>query len=130
MARFEGFSTRSTQVGSAVLRSRNQMGDLSHISDRAIRWVQRACLVGLTLFAVQMAIPAYAVSADEPSSDRSVSTSPQERPDLDAADVQRLDGQSLDGPPLTRAANQRQIDEMSPAGWLSRFGRVSIGLVE
>jgi hypothetical protein len=29
--------------------------------------------------------------------------------------------------PLTRAATQLRIDEMSPVGWLSRFGSVSIG---
>ena len=29
--------------------------------------------------------------------------------------------------PLTRAATQLQIDEMSPVGWLRQFGAVSIG---
>jgi hypothetical protein len=106
------------------------MGDISHISDRSVRSLQQTCLAGLALFALLTAIPENAASADEPHPDRSVSTSPQEPRALGSQDVQPVNDKSLDGPPLTRAANQRQIDEMSPTNWLSRFGRVSIGRLE
>ena len=85
-------------------------------------------LAGILLFTSISAAPSFAgtdtLHPDHP--DRSVSTSPAELTKRGSADAQPADDLRADDPPLTRAATQLRIDEMSPTRWLSRYGSVSI----
>ena len=95
----------------------------------------RSLLSGIVLIGLMSAVPIFAESeTDATESDRriepnrSVSTSPMLalfKPDSSRSHLPAAP--STDGPPLTRAAAQLRIDEMSPVRWLSRFGSVSIG---
>lgn len=59
--------------------------------------------------------------------DHPVSTSPTGLTQAGSGDRPLETAPSADDPPLTRAATQLRIDEMSPTRWLSRYGNVSIG---
>jgi hypothetical protein len=85
-------------------------------------------LVGIGLIALIGGVPSLAAETDEKRSNRSVvSTSPADLAEPGSADARPAPARSMDDPPLTRAAMQLHIDEMSPTRWLTRFGNVSIG---
>jgi hypothetical protein len=110
------------------------MGGFNNISDWAQRCFGRhrlgsrlaGMMAGIVLIALMSAAQDFA-ETDEIHPDRSVSTSPTELAERGSAHAQPMTTLSSDDPPLTRAATQLRIDEMSPARWLSRFGSVSIG---
>jgi DNA-binding transcriptional LysR family regulator len=81
-----------------------------------------ALLVTLGLLCV--AAPTWAATDD--SAGKPVSTSPIET-QSSSDDVHHvLPPAHISTPPLTRAAAQRQLDTISPADWLARYGRVDI----
>jgi len=82
-------------------------------------------LVVSVLIALMGAAPSFAETG-EFHPDRSVSTSPAELTGRALADARSEAVPSAEDPPLTRAATQLRIDEMSPTRWLSRYGHVSI----
>ena len=84
-------------------------------------------LAGLSFAGEQAGDGVPAPALDEPVLEAQVSTSPTEerigvRPN---STLPFDDGSSLR--PLTRAAAQKQIEEMSPMLWLSSFGPVVVG---
>ena len=81
-----------------------------------------ALLVALGLLCV--AAPTWAATDD--SAGKPVSTSPIAT-QSSSDDVHRaLPPTHISTPPLTRAAAQRQLETISPADWLARYGRVDI----
>jgi hypothetical protein len=85
-------------------------------------------LAGVGLIALMGGAPSPAAETDENRSNRSVvSTSPTDLAEPGSADARPATARSMDDPPLTRAAMQLHIDEMSPTHWLAQFGTVSIG---
>ena len=105
------------------------MGVTAHISDSISgRFGKRGLagvLVGLVALALMGAAASFAGS-DKILSDQPVSTSPTHGARRDSGEVQPPKALPSNDPPLTRAAMQLRIDEMSPTHWLSRFGDVSI----
>ena len=98
------------------------MGEIGNISRRSLR---RFGLAAAVLIALASAAPSVANTEEIPP-DRSVSTSPTGQPGPGSANAGPPAALSFDDTPLTRAAAQQRIEEMSPIHWLSRFGRVSI----
>jgi len=82
-------------------------------------------LAGLALIAMLGAAVGFAES-DRLLSDQSVSTRPTKLATRSSEDAKLSDTHSPNDPPLTRAATQLRIDEMSPTAWLSQYGHVSI----
>ncbi len=85
-------------------------------------------LAGILLFTSISAAPSFAGTGTlHPAHpDRSVSTSPAELTRRGSADAPPAGDLWANDPPLTRAATQLRIDEMSPTRWLSEYGSVSI----
>jgi hypothetical protein len=98
------------------------MGEIGNISRRSLR---RFGLAAAVLIVLASAAPSVANTEEIPP-DRSVSTSPTGLPGPGSANVGPPAALASDDPPLTRAATQQRIEEMSPIHWLSRFGKVSI----
>jgi hypothetical protein len=84
-------------------------------------------LAGLALITLLGAAIQSSADTGEVPPDHPVSTSPTDLAKAGSADTKPETASSTDDPPLTRAATQRRIDEMSPTRWLSRYGSVSIG---
>jgi len=114
----------------------DEMGVFNNISTRSERTHRRSeqhglakTLAGLALSSLLLLIGAgqsFAESGEVPP-DRPVSTSPTDLTEAGSRNRQLDTAPSTNDPPLTRAATQRRIDEMSPTRWLSRYGSVSIG---
>ena len=106
------------------------MGGITNISE----WTQRRAwrhgltrlVVGIVLIALLGAAPSFAETGQF-HPDRSVSTSPADLAKQGPADTRPPAALATNDPPLTRAAAQLRIDEMSPTRWPSHFGSVSIG---
>lgn len=115
---------------------RNEMGAFNNASTHSERTHRRSgqhslasTLAGLALVSQLLLIGAgqsFAETGEVPP-DRPVSTSPTDLTEAGSGDRQLETAPSTNDPPLTRAATQRRIDEMSPTRWLSRYGSVSIG---
>ena len=106
------------------------MGVFTNISDRTRRRFGRHGLASILAAIVLIALMGAAASfADtgEIHPDGPVSTSPADLVKQGSAETRPAAAIATDDPPLTRAATQLRIDEMSPARWLSQFGSVSIG---
>jgi hypothetical protein len=108
------------------------MGGYSNILDRALGRFERhrlaSILAGIALIALVGAAESLATESDAIPSNRSVvSTSPTDLAEAASTVTRPATVRALDGPPLTRAATQLRIDQMSPTRWLSGFGNVSIG---
>jgi hypothetical protein len=110
------------------------MGGYANETSGAARRHRRSRrLAGLVLvLGTVLTIPALAdPPAGSPGNagrDRPVSTRPIGRDRPDAGDLARRHVAALDRPPLTRAAAQRRVEQMSPTAWLSRYGDVTIGV--
>lgn len=110
------------------------MGAFANISKKRRRCFARqrlaSVLAGLVLIVTVRAATSSAETGTlhpDHAEDRPVSTSPALLAELDSLDAHPLAAPETNDPPLTRAAAQQRIDEMSPTRWLSRYGRVSIG---
>jgi hypothetical protein len=105
------------------------MGAIANISDSIPRRPGTrdltGVLAGLAVIALLAAASSFAGSDQNPS-DHTVSTSPTHLTNRGSDDAQPSKAISSNDPPLTRAAMQLRINEMSPTRWLSRFGRVSV----
>lgn len=106
-------------------RVRQHPGYPRRLAQRGLVLLLAGLFAGIALITLANAAPSLADPA-EIHSDPPVSTSPTERTKHGPADAARTDTLSIDDPPLTRAATQRRIDEMSPVLWLAQFGRVTI----
>lgn len=106
-------------------RVRQHPGYPRRLALRGLVLLLAGLFAGIALITLANAAPSLADPA-EIHSDPPVSTSPTERTKHGPADAARTDTLSIDDPPLTRAATQRRIDEMSPVLWLAQFGRVTI----
>ena len=106
-------------------RVRQHPGNPRRLAQRGLVLLLAGLFAGIALITLANAAPSLADSA-EIRSDPPVSTSPTERTKHGPADAAGTDTLSIDDPPLTRAATQRRIDEMSPVLWLAQFGRVTI----
>ena len=101
------------------------MGCIHNTSDSILQRLRRRWFAAALLIGLVSTIPSFADTPEfEP--DRSVSTSPMTASAAGSAIAEASASAPSSAPPLTRAATQRHIDEMSPASWLSQFGRVSI----
>jgi len=65
--------------------------------------------------------------ADAPRAESPVSMSPSSAPNAALANETSDAAISQQPRPLTRAATQQRIDDMSPVGWLASFGPVVVG---
>jgi hypothetical protein len=126
------------------------MGGYTNISNRKIPVRTQVHFLGLTVMAALTlsAAPSLADSPDALAETYEVAAVPN--PDSRSVDAQSVSSTShaavtttspttgrtlttqliptaITFRPLTRAAAQLRIDEMSPVGWLSQFGNVSIG---
>jgi hypothetical protein len=105
------------------------MGAIANILDSTPRRSETrglaGVLAGLAAIALLAAASGFAGSDPIPS-DHSVSTSPSHLANRGLDYAQPSKAMSRNDPPLTRAATQLRMDEMSPTRWLSRFGRVSV----
>ena len=115
---------------------RDEMGAFNNISDQPDRTQYRFgrhslanTLAGVALISLLLLIGSVQSSAEtgEDPPDHPVSTSPTDLTKAGSGDGPLETAPSTDDPPLTRAATQRRIDEMSPTRWLARYGSVSIG---
>ena len=115
---------------------RNEMGAFNNVSTHSERTHRRSgqhslanTLAGLALISLLLLVGAVQSFAepDEAPLDHPVSTSPTDLANAGSGDRQLETAPATNDPPLTRAATQRRIDEMSPTRWLSRYGSVSIG---
>lgn len=106
-------------------RVRQHPGYPRRLALRGLVLLLAGLFAGIALITLANAAPSLADPA-EIRSDPPVSTSPTERTKHGPADAARTDTLSIDDPPLTRAATQRRIDEMSPVLWLAQFGRVTV----
>lgn len=106
-------------------RVRQHPGYPRRLALRGLVLLLAGLFAGIALITLANAAPSLADPA-EIHSDPPVSTSPTERTKHGPADAARTDTLSIDDPPLTRAATQRRIDEMSPVLWLAQFGRVTV----
>ena len=110
-----------------------KMGGYNNIFDWALGCFEQhrlaSVLAGIALITLMGgAAESLATESDAIASDRSVvSTSPTDLAERASAVARPATVRPLDDPPLTRAATQLHIDEMSPTRWLARFGNVSIG---
>lgn len=102
------------------------MSGFHNTSDSILQRAGRRWLAAALLIALVSTVPSFA-DTPEIERDRSVSTSPMTASAVASASAESSASTPSSAPPLTRAATQRRIDEMSPAGWLSQFGRISIG---
>ena len=86
-------------------------------------------LGGLVAFALSSALAAASL-ADTPESipatKRPVSTSPLASERSDLRKSRSASRHAPPNPPLTRAAARKQIEAISPADWLARFGKVEV----
>lgn len=108
------------------------MGAYNYISDSIWLRLERRRLANILAGAVLIALigpsPSLAAEPEAGLSNRSVvSTSPVDLAEPDSTQQQPTATRSVNGPPLTRAASQLRIKEMSPTRWLAQFGNVSIG---
>lgn len=125
-----GFYTHFSQVTLCAFRSHTQMGVFNNISI----WTRRCpgprgltCTIAFGLLVGWMGTTPSFAGADDFHPERSVSTSPIESPKPEAGDATTPIAGANQEPPLTRAAAQLHIDQMSPTRWLAQFGSVSIG---
>jgi hypothetical protein len=102
------------------------MSEFHNTSDSILQRAGRRWLVAALLIGLASTVPSFA-DTPEIEPDRSVSTSPTAATAAGSSTAESSASTPSSAPPLTRAATRRRIDEMSPAGWLSQFGRVSIG---
>ena len=118
---------------------RDGMGAFTNISNQPDRTQCRFgrhslanTLAGVALISLLLLIGALQSSAEtgEVPPDHPVSTSPTDLTKVGSGDGPLQTAPSTNDPPLTRAATQLRIDEMSPTLWLSRYGSVSIGELE
>jgi hypothetical protein len=108
------------------------MGGYNNILDWALGGFERhrlaSVLAGIALITLMGAAESLATESDAIPSNRSVvSTSPTDFAERTSTVARPAAVRPLDDPPLTRAATQLRIDQMSPTRWLSGFGNVSIG---
>lgn len=119
------------------------MGAFANISDRGASKRRLRCAIGSLVSALIVGFASIA-SADPandarspdphttasdraPAAEAAVSTSPVAlgMPGLSAeSDPVAVDADAM---PLTRAASQQRVDEMSPMSWLSSYGNITIG---
>jgi hypothetical protein len=100
----------------------------NNLIDIAIERIVRASLLlGVTVTLV-CGVSSFAADGEARVApiDRSVSTSPIEGTVPGSLESASPRNPANEAPPLTRAATQRRIEEMSPARWLARYGHVSI----
>lgn len=114
----------------------DEVGAFTNISNQPDRTQYRVgrhspanTLAGVALISLLLLTGAAQSFAEtsEVSPDHPVSTSPTDLTKAGGVDKTLESAPSTNDPPLTRAATQRRIDEMSPTRWLSRYGSVSIG---
>lgn len=118
------------------MRMIDEMGVFNNISGRPDRTQHRfgphslantlARVALISLLLLTGAALSFAETGEVPP-DHPVSTSPSDLTKAGSVDKTLESAPSTNDPPLTRAATQRRIDEMSPTRWLSRYGSVSIG---
>jgi len=119
------------------------MGAFTNISDRDgdRHWPIHAFRSLIALLALAIAAVAAAASSDDEPATRAiaqefsvtdeteapVSTSPLSLYKRDLVSEPNPARSGADVTPVTRAASQQRVDDMSPVGWLASFGSVTIG---
>jgi len=107
-----------------------EMGDLRYANIHTVFRVTRRPIAGgiVTLYVALglLCVAAPTWAADDDSDGTPVSTSPMTTRSSKGDAHRVLLEARLSTPPLTRAAAQRQLETISPADWLARYGRVDI----